>query len=71
MRRPTAAALLLALAALGCAGAPAQPDWVAGTPQQYPAARYLLGRGQGDTPALARDRARADLAKNFRVSVSE
>ncbi|MHB8766782.1 MAG: LPP20 family lipoprotein, partial [Deferrisomatales bacterium] len=47
------------------------PDWVAATPQQYPAARYLLGRGQGDTPALARDRARADLAKNFRVSVSE
>jgi hypothetical protein len=44
---------------------------VADTPQAYPASRYLLGRGQGDTAALARDRARADLAKNFRVRVLE
>ncbi len=63
------AALLLVLG--GCAGAPVQPDWVTGNSQAYPQTRYLLGRGQGNTPALARDRARADLAKNFRVSVAE
>jgi polyhydroxyalkanoate synthesis regulator phasin len=56
--------------ALGCAGAPERPDWVAGGPAAYPDARFLVGRGQGASPALARDRARADLAKNFRVAVS-
>lgn len=71
MRSATAPVLVLLHLALGCAGSPVRPEWVGGTPQAYPAARYLLGRGQGDTPALARDRARADLAKNFRVRVSE
>ncbi len=65
-----AAVLLIALAS-GCAGAPEKPDWIGANSAKYPATRYLLGRGQGDSPAVARDRARADLAKNFRVSVSE
>lgn len=71
MRSAAPAITVVLLLALGCAGAPARPQWVADTPQAYPASRYLLGRGQGDTAALARDRARADLAKNFRVRVSE
>lgn len=65
------AVLLLVCLAVGCAAAPPRPDWVSGNGAKYPAARYLLGRGQGDSPAVARDRARADLAKNLRVSVSE
>ncbi|HSH68952.1 MAG TPA: LPP20 family lipoprotein, partial [Deferrisomatales bacterium] len=58
------------LLVLGCAAAPQRPEWVAGTSTAYPDTRYLVGRGQGASPALARDRARADLAKNFRVAVS-
>ncbi len=65
------AAVLLAALAFGCAGAPEKPDWIGGNSGKYPATRYLLGRGQGESPAVARDRARADLGKNFRVSVSE
>lgn len=48
-----------------------QPDWVLGQSAQYPAARYLTGRGEADELAVARDRARADLAKVFSVNVSE
>jgi len=48
-----------------------RPDWVNGNPSQYPASAYLTGHGQSDNMATARDRARADLAKNFTVDVSE
>jgi hypothetical protein len=47
------------------------PDWVAGSSSQYPAASYLTGRGQSDNMAVAKDRARADLAKVFSVAVNE
>ena len=53
----------------GCASSPSQPDWVNGNPKQYPAEQYLIGRGQAATAEEARDRARADLAKIFEVSV--
>lgn len=49
----------------------AQPDWILGQSAQYPQSRYLLGHGQADTLAVARDRARADLAKTFMVKVNE
>lgn len=49
----------------------AQPDWVLGQSSKYPASAYLSGRGQADNLAIARDRARADLAKIFSVNVSE
>jgi len=69
--KPSARVLVVALLfALGCAAAPQQPEWVAGTGSAYPDTRFLVGRGQAASPALARDRARADLAKNFRVAVS-
>jgi hypothetical protein len=48
-----------------------RPDWVNGNASQYPASTYLTGHGQSDNMAVARDRARADLAKNFTVNVSE
>lgn len=48
-----------------------RPDWVNGNSSQFPAATYLTGHGQADTMAEARDRARAELAKNFSVNVSE
>ncbi|MGH8372751.1 MAG: LPP20 family lipoprotein [Gammaproteobacteria bacterium] len=64
--------LLMLLA--GCSQAPkpnSQPDWLLGQSTQYPASRYITGRGQADELAVAKDRARADLAKTFSVQVSE
>ena len=48
-----------------------RPDWVNGNSGQYPAAKFLTGHGQADTMAEAKDRARAELAKNFSVNISE
>ena len=57
----------------GCAGkrTQSQPDWINGNSADYPNAHYLAGRGQSDNAAIARDRARADLAKVFQVSINE
>jgi hypothetical protein len=63
--------VLISVMLVGCAGKPKQPDWIAGNSANYPANTYLLGRGQGESPAIARDRARADLAKVFQVAVVE
>ncbi|MDX1455590.1 MAG: LPP20 family lipoprotein [Gammaproteobacteria bacterium] len=57
-----------------CAGGdtrPAAPDWLDGSAADYPASSYLTGIGSGDTRDAARDRARADLAKTFRVKIDE
>ena len=65
-------AVFLLLAACGMTKPQdAQPDWVTGTSAAYPSSSYLTGRGQADEVAVARDRARADLAKVFSVSISE
>jgi len=48
-----------------------QPGWVNSTAADYPSKRYLLGKGLDSHQAIARDRARADLAKIFEVSISE
>ncbi len=58
------------LTAGGCASRPSMPDWVNGNPKQYHVEQYLIGRGQAATPEEAKDRARADLAKIFEVSVA-
>jgi len=58
------------LAAGGCATTSSMPDWVNGASHKYPSEQYLLGRGQAATAEEARDRARADLAKIFEVSVA-
>ncbi len=63
--------LIMLILCVGCAKGPAIPDWLESEPAAYPASRYLCGRGQGATAGLARDRARADLAKVFEVAVRE
>lgn len=67
----TATALSLLAACSSTKPGDTRPDWVNGNSSQYPAANYLAGHGQSDNMAVAKDRARADLAKNFSVDVSE
>ncbi|MDH5180277.1 MAG: LPP20 family lipoprotein [Gammaproteobacteria bacterium] len=47
------------------------PDWVNGNSAQYPTTAFLIGRGEHSSQAMARDRARADLAKIFEVAIQE
>lgn len=55
----------------GCSHQPGKPDWVTGEAGAYPASRYLLGRGEGASQQQAVDRARAELAKIFRVAITD
>jgi len=56
----------------GCASKGSnQPDWIYGNSSKYPPAKYLSGKGQDKYQAVARDRARADLAKIFEVRIQE
>ena len=74
MRSAISIALIsLAIVISGCAGqrTKSQPDWINGNSAKYPNAHYLIGRGQSDNAAVARDRARADLAKIFQVNIAE
>ncbi|OGT22569.1 MAG: hypothetical protein A2V90_07395 [Gammaproteobacteria bacterium RBG_16_57_12] len=48
-----------------------KPDWVDGNSRRYPVDMYLTGVGVAPDPALARDRARVELAKIFQVAVTE
>jgi hypothetical protein len=69
------AALIIALAA--CAGVdkkepPADASqWLNETAKKYPNQRYLVGHGMGEHLAVAKQRARAELAKVFSVKVQE
>jgi len=65
--------MVLALAGGGCATRElrTQPDWVDGVSERYPDQGYLVGRGRAADLAAAQDRARADLAKVFEVTVRE
>lgn len=67
------AALILCLMLAGCAGGTREtvPEWVDGSSDKYPEARYLTGQAQASSAALARDRARAELAKVFTTQVNE
>jgi hypothetical protein len=70
----TSIILAMTLTLSGCAGkrpASGMPDWINGNSSQYPNSQYLIGRGQGEYAATARDRARADLAKIFEVNIDE
>jgi len=56
----------------GCASTGSNPpDWVNGNSDKYPPTKYLLGKGEDRYQAVARDRARADLAKIFQVRIQE
>lgn len=46
-----------------------QPDWVDGDSKHYPKQLYLTGQGMAGSLDDAKDRARADLAKQFEVAV--
>jgi len=62
-------AMMVLLAA--CASAPQRPAWLAGDTSQYNNASMLLGRGEAMSLEQAKDRARSDLAKIFKVAVNE
>lgn len=47
------------------------PDWVTGESKHHPKSLYLTGQGMGISQHDAKDRARADLAKQFQVAVQE
>lgn len=63
--------LSLVLFCAGCTRQTTRPDWVSGESVSYPPSRYLMGRGQGDSEQVAADRARAELAKIFRVAIRD
>jgi hypothetical protein len=75
MRRIFLPPFIIAIALISaCASAPekgARPDWIDGQSQRYSQQLYLTGQGSGDTLDDAKDRARADLAKQFEVAVQE
>ncbi len=70
-----AGVLLLLLSACASDGdrspAGARPSWVDEAYRVYPSSQYLVGTGEAATAALAKDRARADLAKVFSVAIDE
>ena len=70
-RIPMLAALLLLAACGTTKSQDATPDWVTGNSASYPTSGFLTGRGDADELAVAKDRARADLAKIFSVNISE
>ncbi|HEX7029900.1 MAG TPA: LPP20 family lipoprotein [Gammaproteobacteria bacterium] len=61
--------LALSLAACASTDRDARPDWLDGSSEEFPARLYVIGIGSADELSTARDRARADLAKTFRVSI--
>ena len=73
MQYKTAIALLALIFFLsGCASTGSNtPDWVNGKSSDYPTNKFLLGKGQDKHQSVARDRARADLAKIFEVAITE
>jgi hypothetical protein len=74
LSRLLTATLIIALGLAGCASQredTGKPDWISGNSKAYPAEQFLIGRGEAEIAAVARDRARADLAKIFEVSINE
>jgi len=63
--------LIFILSLTACMHQGVKPDWVDGKGSEYPASRYLVGRGEHIDQARARDYARADLAKIFQVAIDE
>jgi hypothetical protein len=62
---------LLALFLTACAGSATMPDWVHGPKAKaYPDDQFMIGVGQGDSRAIAEDRAYAALARIFKVDVT-
>ncbi|HXF93290.1 MAG TPA: LPP20 family lipoprotein [Nitrospiraceae bacterium] len=68
-----AAACIVAATALpACTGSrsTSQPGWLDGSSPEFPPSQYLLGIGQGETRALAAERAYAAVAKIFKAEIT-
>lgn len=65
--------LVACVALSGCASndAAERPAWILEETPEYTHNRFILGRGQASGLDVAKDRARADVAKNFQVRVVE
>ena len=66
--------ILILTSLAGCAGprvSDKRPEWVDNLHPDFPSEQYLTGHGMAKERAAAEDRARADLAKIFKVRVSE
>lgn len=63
------AGILLLAACSGLSKGERPPDWVSGDAGEWPAASWLLGRGNAGTLDEASNRARAELARIFEVEV--
>lgn len=63
--------LLIAIISGGCVSSKLpQPDWITGASGEFTSTGYLLGRGQANSQEDAKDRARADIAKVFQVTMT-
>jgi hypothetical protein len=69
---------LVCLSLAGCAGNDKKQEqpmnasaWLTQVTKKYPQQQYLIGHGAGESLALAKQRARVELAKVFAVRVSE
>ncbi len=69
MKTSIAAILIVSLGLTACSSS--QPDWVGKPAAQYPQQRYLSAVGEADNRSAADDRALANLAKIFEVSISD
>lgn len=69
MKTSITAILLLGLLLTACSSR--QPDWVDKPAGQYPQQQYLSAVGQADSRGAADDRALANLAKIFEVTINE
>ncbi len=64
--------LFTMLVCFSCAHAPERPEWISGKiPAKYPDARFLSATGQAGDAQTAKDRARLEIAKQIRVTVSQ
>jgi hypothetical protein len=69
MTRLVLTPLLCGVILAGCTGVTAHPDWVGATSDKYKTSQYLVGRGQAASEEDAQNRARAEIAKIFEVSI--
>lgn len=67
-----AACIVAAIAPPACTGSrsASQPGWLDGSSPEFPPSQYLLGIGQGETRALAAERAYAAVAKIFKAEIT-
>jgi hypothetical protein len=67
-----AAVLCVAVVSGGCehGRASGAPSWTSGVTRDYPSEQYLIGVGEGESPAVAAERAYAAVARVFKAEIS-